>query len=167
LAFDGIFSSPSVALQSPFSWLSVAFQLPFSSKPFLRIIMSKKRGRSAITNRPPSNRPARSTKATARRVRDLYVAYLHRLGEGPHDPIVEASALRAAELATICEGLRARALAGEDVDANDITRLESTANRAERAMMGGKPIEPSMDWADMQEEARRINAAIAAGEVEP
>ena len=82
------------------------------------------KSRSAVTNRPPANRPTRSAKATARRVRDLYAAYLERLGQGPHDPIVEAAALRAAELSTICEGLRARALAGEDVDANDITRLE-------------------------------------------
>jgi hypothetical protein len=114
------------------------------------------KSRSAVTNRPPANRPARSPKAVARRVRDLFSAYLGRLGPGPHDPIVEASALRAAELATICEGLRARALAGEDVDANDITRLESTANRAERAMISGKPVDEGFDWAAMQEEAARI-----------
>ena len=118
--------------------------------------MTKKRGRSAVTNRPPANRPTRTAKATARRVRDLYSAFLGRLGPGPHDPVVEAAALRAAELATLCEGLRARALAGEEIDANDITRLESTANRAERAMISGKPIDEGFDWAKLQEEAERL-----------
>jgi hypothetical protein len=94
------------------------------------------KSRSRVTNKPPANAPTRSAKATARRVRDLYEGYLDRVGPGPHDPIVEAAALRAAELATICEGLRARALAGEDIDANNITRLESTANRAERTLIG-------------------------------
>jgi hypothetical protein len=70
-------------------------------------------------------------------VRDLYAAYLERLGPGPHDVTIEANALRWAELTAICEGLRARALAGEDIDANDITRLESTAARIERAMVKG------------------------------
>jgi hypothetical protein len=42
-----------------------------------------------------------------------------------------------AELTANCETLRARAFAGEDIDANAITRLESTANRAERAVVNG------------------------------
>lgn len=119
------------------------------------------KSRSAVTNRPPANRPTRSAKATARRVRDLYAAYLERLGQGPHDPIVEAAALRAAELSTICEGLRARALAGEDVDANDITRLELTANRAERAMAKGAEVgaDDGFDWAKLQEEAEQLRQA--------
>jgi hypothetical protein len=96
-----------------------------------------KKSRSKVTNRPPANRPTRSATATARRVRDLYSAYLERLGPGPHDHVIEAGALRWAELTAICEVLRARALAGEDIDANAITRLESTANRAERAIVTG------------------------------
>jgi hypothetical protein len=103
----------------------------------LEIVMTAKQGRSRTTNRPPSNHPGRSTKATARRVRDLFTAYLERLGPGPHDPVIEAGALRWAELTAICETLRAKALAGADIDANDITRLESTANRAERAIITG------------------------------
>jgi hypothetical protein len=95
------------------------------------------KSRSRVTNKPPANAPTRSAKATARRVRDLYVAYLERLGPGPHDPVIEANALRWAELTAICETLRAKALAGEDIDANDITRLESTAARVERAMVKG------------------------------
>ncbi len=58
----------------------------------------KRKSRSKITNSPPANRPTRSTKATARRVRDLYTAFLARLGPGPHDQITEAGALRWAEL---------------------------------------------------------------------
>lgn len=99
--------------------------------------MTAKQGRSRTTNRPPSNHPGRSTKATARRVRDLYSAYLERLGPGPHDPVIEAGALRWAELTAICETLRAKALAGEEIDANSITRLESTAARVERAIAKG------------------------------
>jgi hypothetical protein len=103
--------------------------------------MTAKQGRSRTTNRPPSNSPGRSAKATSRRVRDLFEAYLGRLGPGPHDEIVQAQALRAAELATICEGLRARALAGTDVDVNDLTRLMSTLDRAERALVKGGTVE--------------------------
>jgi len=95
------------------------------------------KSRSRTTNKPPANRPKRSPHATARRVSDLYHAYLARLGDGPHEPVIEANALRWAELTAICEGLRARALAGEDIDANDITRLESTAARVERTMVKG------------------------------
>jgi hypothetical protein len=98
--------------------------------------MTAKQGRSRTTNRPPSNRPGRSVKATARRVRDLYEAYLDRTG-GTADPILQAQALRAAELTALCESLRARALAGEQFDTNDLTRLESTAARAERALVKG------------------------------
>jgi hypothetical protein len=96
-----------------------------------------KKSRSKVTNRPPANRPTRSATATGRRVRDLFTAYLERLGPGPHDPIVQAQALRAAELATICEGLRAKALAGEEVATAGITQMEGTAKRAEEALVKG------------------------------
>jgi hypothetical protein len=99
-----------------------------------------KKTRSRVTNRPPANsRPTKtaivSPHASARRVTDLYDAYLARLGKGPHDAVTQANALRWAELTTICEGLRSRALAGESIDANDITRLEGTAARIERAIV--------------------------------
>jgi hypothetical protein len=47
------------------------------------------------------------------------------------------NAAGAAELTALCESLRARALAGEQFDTNDLTRLESTAARAERALVKG------------------------------
>jgi hypothetical protein len=117
--------------------------------------MTAKKGRSRTTNKPPSNRPGRSPKALSRRVTDLYRAYLERLGPGPHDPIIEASALRWAELTAICETLRAKALAGEDIDANAITCLESTANRAERALVKGAEAtaDDGSDWNEVMAEA--------------
>jgi hypothetical protein len=104
--------------------------------------MPANKSHSRVTNRPPVNSrkkkiPIVSPHAKARRVTDLYDAYLARLGKGPHDAVTQANALRWAELTTICEGLRARALAGEDIDANAITRLEGTAQRIERAIAEG------------------------------
>jgi hypothetical protein len=114
------------------------------------------KSRSRITNKPPANSPTRSAQATARRVRDLYEGYLARVGPGPHDAIVEAAALRAAELATICEGLRARALAGENIDVNAITRLMSTLDRAERALVKGAAVADDPDeWGKMMDEIER------------
>jgi hypothetical protein len=107
------------------------------------------KSRSRVTNKPPANAPSRSAKATARRVRDLYNAYLERLGPNPHDPITEANAVRWAELTAICETLRAKALVGEDIDANDITRLESTAARVERAMVKGATTEKGQPRCDL------------------
>jgi hypothetical protein len=109
----------------------------------------KPKSRSAVTNSPPTNSPRRTAKATARRVRDLYAAYLGKLGDGPHDPIVQSWALSGAELAVICEGLRARALAGEDIDINDLTRAASTLDRAERALIKGGAVEKEWSPADL------------------
>jgi hypothetical protein len=111
-----------------------------------------KKTRSRVTNRPPANsRPTKkspivSPHASARRVTDLYDAYLARLGKGPHVAVTQANALRWAELTTICEGLRSRALAGEPIDANDITRLEGTAQRIERAIVESAEDADSNDW---------------------
>jgi hypothetical protein len=107
------------------------------------------KSRSRVTNKPPANSPNRSAKATARRVRDLYEAYLARIGTGPHDPIVQSWALRGAELAVICEGLRAKALAGADIDINDLTRAASTLDRAERALIKGGTVEKEWSPADL------------------
>jgi hypothetical protein len=117
----------------------------------------KPKSRSRVTNSPASNRGDRSKKATTRRVRDLYTAFLARLGAGPHDEITQAGALRWAELTAICEVLRARALAGENIDSNSITRLESTAARAERALVKGAEAaasdsDPYLEFLRQQEE---------------
>lgn len=79
------------------------------------------------------------------RIRSLFRGYLRRLGPD-HDPIIEAGALRAAELLVLAEDLRAKALAGDGVGINDITRLESTARRAEQDLFGKvEPPDPALD----------------------
>jgi hypothetical protein len=81
-----------------------------------------------------------------RRVRLLFNTYLDRLGPGPHDHVIQAGAIRAAELLVLCEELRARALTGEAVGVNDITRLESTARRAEADLFGKvSPPDPALE----------------------
>lgn len=119
------------------------------------ITETAKHGRSRVTNRPASDRYGSTGRATVRRVRDLYRAHLARFGDGPHDPVTEAHALRAAELAVLCEDMRAKALAGEPIDPNDITRLESTANRAEKALL---KTGPDAEAAALQREQDEIMA---------
>jgi hypothetical protein len=77
---------------------------------------------------------------TARRVRDLIVAYLAKLG-GPEavDHATMAAVKRAAELVAACELARARALNGRKVDLAALSRLEGTADRAVRALRLDKP----------------------------
>jgi hypothetical protein len=75
----------------------------------------------------------------------MYRAHLGQIGAGPFDHLTQARALRAAELGVICEGLRAKALAGEPVDPNDITRLEGTLNRAEKALIDAAPADTTAD----------------------
>jgi hypothetical protein len=104
-----------------------------------------RRNRSRVTNHPAVGRYGPSGRANARRVRDLYRAHLAQIGKGPFDPLTEARALRAAELEVICEDLRAKALAGEPFDPNAITRLESTANRAERSLIDAAPADTTAD----------------------
>jgi hypothetical protein len=97
----------------------------------------KPKNRSRVTNRPFVDRYGQSRRATSRRVKDLYAGLLARVGPGPHDVVTEARALRAAELYAVCESLRVKALAGELADVNELTRLESTSARAERANRRG------------------------------
>ena len=81
-----------------------------------------------------------------RRVRLLFQTYLNRLGPGLHDAVIQAGAIRAAELAVMCEDLRVRALAGDAINVNDITRLESTARRAEHDLFGkAEPQDPQLE----------------------
>lgn len=90
-------------------------------------------------------RAPNSTKR-GRRVRFLFNTYLSRLGPGPHDHVIQAGCIRAAELMVMCEDLRAKALAGDGVGVNDITRLESTARRAEADLFGKvQPPDPALE----------------------
>lgn len=79
-------------------------------------------------------------------MRLLFNTYLSRLGPGPHDHVIQAGAMRAAELLVLCEDLRAKALSDESIGINDITRLESTARRAEVDLFGkAEPPDPQLE----------------------
>jgi hypothetical protein len=81
---------------------------------------------------------------TARRVRDLILAYLAKLG-GPEavDHATMAAVKRAAELAATCEMQRARALSGRKVDLHALSRLEGTTARALRDLKLHQPHKPA------------------------
>src|SRR5690348_1914757 len=83
--------------------------------------------RSKITN-DPAQRHGRS--AHARRVRDLYAAYMAALG-APIDVPTMALALAASEAVTIAERARADHLAGK-IALSEVVRAEGTAARALR-----------------------------------
>jgi hypothetical protein len=102
----------------------------------------KNANRSAMTNDLLASR-ANARTARGRRIRDLFKGLLARVGAGPHDVVTEAHALRVAELVVACEDIRA-GLAGKVLDVgqvNAITRLESTAARAERAFLKAAPVD--------------------------
>jgi hypothetical protein len=107
-----------------------------------------------------------------RRARDLFLAFMARIEPARRDTVVEADALEVAELTVGCETIRADLdaikLQGLTADAltgtlkhkanlvNAVTRLQSTKDRARRALLKsvpGKPI-PRL----MQNLARKPNA---------
>jgi hypothetical protein len=72
-----------------------------------------------------------------RRILDLYAAYLGQVGNST-DPIIQAEALRAAELVTASEAARARLLAGDGASINETIRLENLSARTLRRLgIGG------------------------------
>lgn len=95
--------------------------------------------RSAMTNDPLAGRASART-PRGRRIRDLFRGFLARLGTDA-DVITQSHCLRVAELIAIAEELRTRAT-GEELRPdliNAITRIESTAARAERTLLKGAP----------------------------
>lgn len=75
------------------------------------------------------------------RARDLFNGLVRKIGRGRIDIITEAHCLKVAELQAGCEALRLKMQTAEP-DAslvNSITRLESTAARAERALFQAVP----------------------------
>src|SRR5262245_47936357 len=88
--------------------------------------------RSRTTNRPLHKRVNGNT-AAGRRVRDLYRAFLERMGN-PADPISQANALNAAELAVAVEQQRLAAARGEPVDIDALVRLSNLADRATKRL---------------------------------
>lgn len=93
------------------------------------------RRRSRLTNKPISVRANRHTKL-GRRIADLFDAYSAALG-APTDTVVVANILTAAELKASAEVLRAKLLAGEDLDVDQLIKVEGLAARAERRVMHG------------------------------
>ena len=86
--------------------------------------------RSRRTNDPFSGL-SRNT-AAGRRVADLLRAFLKAMRD-PVDVVLQANALRAAELTVAAESARGRLLAG-DGDSDAVVRLEGMAARSVRAL---------------------------------
>jgi lipase chaperone LimK len=105
--------------------------------------------RSAATNDPLTGR-ANGNTARGRRIRDLYRALISRLGDNP-DVVAQADVSEIAELTVACEDLRAGLdavqLEGQQLKdkanlVNAITRLQSTKERAKRALFKSVPAKP-------------------------
>ena len=97
----------------------------------------RRRFRSRTTNEPL--RRANGNTAAGRRVRDLYRAFLAVMGN-PVDPISQASALNAAELAVAVEQQRLAAARGDALDIDALVRLSNLADRAVKRL--GLPAAP-------------------------
>jgi hypothetical protein len=83
--------------------------------------------RSAVTNNPRSRFDVNS--AEGRRARDLFDAYMDRLGN-PVDTDVVGDVIAAAELKARAETLRQRS----DIDLDQLIRVENRAERAVKAL---------------------------------
>lgn len=88
------------------------------------------RSRSRRTNDPFSG--ISKNTAGGRRIADLLRGFLKAMGD-PADVVLQANALRAAELTVAAESARAKLLAGTG-DADSCVRLEGAASRAVRAL---------------------------------
>jgi hypothetical protein len=89
--------------------------------------------RSAVTNNPRSRFDV--NKPEGRRARDLFEAYMARLGN-PTGADVVANIIKAAELKARAETVR------KDSDIDQIVRLENMVERAERKLGLPKPGQP-------------------------
>jgi hypothetical protein len=98
-------------------------------------------GDSAGGSRQEQRRVAYLRKRLTPRARDLFNGLLRKIGRDRVDIIIESHALKVAELQAGCEVLRLKMKTAEPTDAliNSITRLESTAARAERGLFKAVP----------------------------
>lgn len=87
--------------------------------------------RARRTNNPNHGGVSKNT-AAGRRVADLLRAFLREMGD-PCDVVLQANALRAAELTTAGEIARGKLLSGVG-DADQVVKLENMAARAVRAL---------------------------------
>ena len=99
---------------------------------------------------PPSKQRAKRTNdpfaglsknsAQGRRIADLLRGFLYAMGD-PEDAVIQANALRAAELTVAAETARAKLLAGEG-DPDVVVRLEGMAARSVKVLDIKPPGEP-------------------------
>jgi hypothetical protein len=94
------------------------------------------------------------------RARDVFQGLVRQIGRDRVNIVVETHALRVAELTTAAETLREQLLATTEAPSasliNSITRLESTAARAERALFKLAPPKTAADrWAEAWQQAQQ------------
>jgi hypothetical protein len=118
--------------------------------------------RSRITNKPL--RRANGNTAVGRRVRDLFNAFLERMGN-PADAISQAAALNAAELTVALEQARLAAARGESVDVDQLVRLSNLVARAEKRLGIDRRREPTA--APLREYLASAPARASADEGSP
>ncbi len=83
--------------------------------------------RRLLADRAPRRTPQ------GRRIRTLFQGFIAKLD--PDNPLHQAGALRAAELAVAAEDARAKLLAGDTSIEEAVTRLENAARRAEHDLI--------------------------------
>jgi hypothetical protein len=101
-------------------------------------------GQTAANSGPTRRRIARIDQRTkpALQVKAKVAAYTARLG-GTADAVLLAACHKAAELAVIAEGLRAKQLRGDSVDLSEMAKAQGLADRAERALGLDRKREPA------------------------
>jgi hypothetical protein len=88
----------------------------------------KRRRRSARRKTPDGRR------WIVRRSRELAELYRSCLGDAANDPSMTIAIAKASELGALAEDMRARALRGETVSADDIVRVQRLADAAVRSL---------------------------------
>ena len=83
---------------------------------------------------PPGAQAFRRALCSRQRVKQLVAIFRARIGADADDPVTDAAIRRAAETVVLSEHLRARALRGEDVSADDVLRLSRTADLLTRRL---------------------------------
>lgn len=80
---------------------------------------------------------------TARRIRELLMGYLAAIG-GTVSPQLRERCERAAQLVTLAEDVRRKALGGRNISLDDVIRVENAADRARRSIgLDQKPRGPT------------------------
>jgi hypothetical protein len=86
------------------------------------------------SKKPPRHAFDRRTRM-GRRAVQLVATFSQRLGADADDPVMSAAIRRCAETVALSESLRARALRGEPVSADDVLRITRTADVLTRRLL--------------------------------